>query len=288
MDPQNSDRHEITDSVILRFKSRTSIPVEADCICPDNFIDRTHEDIAALPVFYGRRKRHLGDLFSVQGEKSDRIIIEGETDHLKKVGYGMTRGTVVIRGNIGPHTGAHMSGGEILVEGDAADKAGVNMRGGRLWIKGNAGHLLGAAEPGEKRGVNRGLIVVEGNAGSEAGALMRRGLIVIMGDAGDFAGARMIAGSVFVFGRLGKRAGAGMKRGSIVAFDAWEPLLPTYYFETVYQPVFIRIYLKRLREWGLPVNPELAQGMFRRYSGDINVLGKGEILIRDKHECKSL
>ncbi len=288
MTPHNTDQDQTTGAVTLRLKSRTHIPIEADAICPDSFIDRTRDDIAALPVYYGRRKQNLGDLFSVQGEKSDRIIIEGELDHVKKVGYGMTQGTVVIRGNIGQHTGAHMRGGEILVQGDAADKAGINMSGGRLWIKGNAGHLLGAAEPGDKRGVNRGLIVVEGNAGSEAGALMRRGLIVIMGDAGEFTGARMIAGSIFVFGHLGKRAGAGMKRGSIVAFGTCEPLLPTYYYETVYQPVFLRIYLNRLQEWGVPVSPEWAHGVYRRYSGDINMFGKGEILIRDEHECKSL
>jgi len=33
----------------------------------------------------------------------------------------------------------------------------------------------------------QGVIIVEGNAGNEVGAVMRRGLIVVMGDAGDFA-----------------------------------------------------------------------------------------------------
>ena len=272
------------DVIILLPKEPLTIPIEADSVSPDVFVDRTRKDIITLPVYFGRRKVSIGDLFHVHGEKSDRIIIEGDLEHVKKIGYGMTRGKILVRGNIGQHTGAHMRGGEIVVEGDAGDKTGMNMNGGRIWIKGNAGHQLGAAYPGEKLGVNRGVIIVEGNAGSETGALMRRGLIVILGDTGDFAGARMIAGSLFVFGHLGKRAGAGMKRGSIVAMGTGEPLLPTYRFESVCEPVFVEIFCGYLRQWGVPIAPEVRQGSFRRYSGDINTIGKGEILIHDQHE----
>lgn len=272
------------DVIILLPKKPLTIPIEADSISPDLFAERTREDINALPVYFGRRKVSIGDLFQVHGEKSDQIIIEGDLGHVKKIGYGMTRGKIVVRGNIGQHTGAYMRGGEIVVDGNAGDKTGMHMKGGRIWIKGNTGHQLGAAYPGEKQGVNRGVIIVEGNAGSETGAFMRRGLIVILGDAGDFAGARMIAGTLFVFGHLGKRAGAGMKRGSIVAMGTSEPLLPTYLFECVCQPVFLKIFRRYFRQWGVPVDPEMFQRAFRRYSGDINTIGKGEILIHDQHE----
>ncbi|MBS3905638.1 MAG: formylmethanofuran dehydrogenase subunit C [Syntrophaceae bacterium] len=281
---QNRNGDKEASPITLRLKEPTSIPIEADTVSPDHFIGRSLKDIAALPVYFGRRKRNLGDVFHIEGEESDQVIVEGDLAHVKKIGYGMTRGRIVIRGNVGQHTGACMRGGEIIVEGHVADRAGIHMEGGRLWIKGNAGHLLGAAYPGERRGVNRGVIIVEGNVGSETGAFMRRGLIVVMGDTGEFVGARMIAGSVFVFGHLGKRAGAGMKRGSIVAFGACEPLLPTYRFESVFQPVFIRVFVNRLRQWGLPVNIERTEGLFRRYSGDITALGKGEILIYDSNE----
>ena len=83
----------------------------------------------------------------------------------------------------------------------------------------------------------------------------------------------MIAGSIFVFGHLGKRAGAGMKRGSIVALGTCEPLLPTYRFELIFQPVFLTIFFNRLRKWGLAVDPKMGAGLFRRYTGDINSLG---------------
>ena len=268
--------------VSLRLKEPTTIPIEADSICPDHFVGCGQAEIEALPAFYGRRKVTLGDLFDVEGEKSDTIVLQGDLRHVKKIGQRMTRGHITVRGDVGMHLGAYMRGGEIVVEGNAGDWAGAHMQGGRLWIKGSAGHLLGAAYRGEKRGVNRGIIVVEGNAGREVGAQMRRGLIVILGDAGDFAGAKMIAGSIFVFGRLGARAGAGMKRGTIVALGDHAELLPTYRYECRFQPVFLRYYLLRLREWGLPIHDEYVEGSYHRYHGDLTALGKGEILIYDQ------
>ena len=269
-------------AVTLRLKESTTIPIEADSICPDRFVGRSQAEIEALPAFYGRRKVTLGDLFAVEGEDSDNLIVEGDLRHVKKIGQRMTRGRITVRGDVGMHLGAYMSGGEIMVEGNAGDWAGAHMQGGRIWIKGNAGHLLGAAYRGEKRGVNRGVIVVEGNAGREIGAQMRRGLIVVLGDVGEFAGAKMIAGTVFVFGRLGARAGAGMKRGTIVALGDHAELLPTYRYECRFQPVFLRYYLLRLREWGLPIHDEYVEGFYRRYHGDLTALGKGEILIYDQ------
>jgi formylmethanofuran dehydrogenase subunit C len=284
--------------ILLRLKDRlpesssasASIPIEADCICPDLFAGRSLEEIKSLPVFYGRRKMALSDLFAVEsvGQGGDssppHIIVQGDLAHVKKIGHRMTQGRITVRGTAGLHLGAFMSGGEIVVEGNAGDWAGAHMQGGRIWIKGNAGHLLGAAYRGEKSGVNRGEIIVEGNAGREVGAQMRRGLIVVMGDAGDFSGARMVAGSLFVFGCLGARAGAGMKRGTIVACGDHGDLLPTFRYACRYQPVFLRQYLLRLRAWGLPIGDEYLEGSYQRYHGDFSTLGKGEILIYDQRK----
>jgi len=272
------------DIVTLRLKEPGNIPVEADSICPDLFVDRNLAEIKALKAFYGRRKVTLGDLFIVEGERSDRIQIEGDLQHVKKIGMHMSQGRIIVRGDVGPHLGAHMKGGEIFIQGNASDWVGAQMRGGRIWIKGNAGHHLGAAYPGEQKGVNRGVIIVEGNAGREVGARARRVLIVVRGSVGDFAGANMIAGLIIVFGQLGRRAGAGNKRGSIVVFGGPPEILPTYRYECTLPPVFLRVYLQRLGEWGFPVSVELADGIFRRYSGDLTSVGKGEILVYVKPE----
>lgn len=269
-------------AVTLRLRKPTTIPIEADSICPDHLANRSRGEIEDLPVFYGRRKMKLGELFEVEGENSDNIVLQGDLRQVKKIGQRMTRGRITVQGNVGMHLGAYMRGGEIMIEGDAGDWAGAHMQGGRIWIRGNAGHLLGAAYRGEKRGVNRGVIVVEGNAGREVGAQMRRGLIVVLGDVGEFAGTKMIAGTILVSGRLGARAGAGMKRGTIVAFSEHAELLPTFRYECRFQPVFLRYYLLRLREWGMTVGDEYVNGFYRRYHGDITALGKGEILIYDQ------
>ena len=269
------------EGVTLHLKAPITLPVEAESICPDCFADCQQSEIRALPIFCGRRRRMLGDLFSVSGEASDQVTVEGDLTHFKRIGQGMSRGRLTLRGNGGMHLGAYMKGGEICVEGNTQDWAGAHMTGGMIRIRGNAGHFTGAAYPGEIRGVNRGVILVHGGVGNEAGARMRRGLIVVAGNSGECIGAGMIAGSVFVFGKMGARAGAGNKRGAIVALGETAPLLPTYQYQCRTQFGFLGVYLRQIRDWGIGVSDELLNGYFRRFSGDMTALNKGEILIYD-------
>lgn len=269
--------------ITLVLKRPSSIPIEADSICPDLFVGRSQAEIEALPVFYGRRRVTLGDLFRVEGEKSDYIAVRGHLQHVKRIGQGMSRGRITVHSDVGMHLGAKMRGGEIIVHGNVDAWAGTHMSGGVIQVHGDAGPMLGAAYSGERRGMCGGMILVEGNAGPRAGERMRRGLIAIQGSVGEFAGARMIAGSLVVFGTLGARAGAGMKRGTIVALGGIaDGLLPVFRYACSYRPAFLRIYLHRLHEWGFPVTLEQIDGVFHRYAGDITTLGKGEILIYDQ------
>lgn len=267
--------------ITLTLQVQPAAPLEADSITPDHFVGKTAAEIAGLPVFAGNESARLGDFFVVAGDGADEIIVEGDLSRVKHIGAGMSQGRITIHGDVGMHLGAGMRGGEIIAHGNAGDWAGGEMTGGLIRIKGNAGHGLGGAYRGSRRGMNRGLIIVEGNAGNEVGATMRRGLIVVLGDVGDFAGAFTTAGSIIVFGRLGARPGAGMKRGTIVTFHPPE-LLPTFRFDCVYQPGFLRLILQSLRGHGVTVKDEHLAGYYRRYSGDLNALGKGEILIYDQ------
>ncbi len=278
-------RNQVSAKITLRLKEPSSIPIEADSICPDRFLGHSQAEIEVLPVLYGRRKVTLGDLFTVtvKGEDSDSITVVGELQHVKRIGQGMSQGRITVHGNIGMHLGAKMRGGEIIVHGNVDAWAGAHMSSGVIRVHGNAGPMLGAAYPGEKHGMRGGVILVDGDAGPRAGERMRRGLIAVRGNLGEFAGARMIAGSLFVFGTLRARAGAGMKRGTIVALGGLEDgLLPTFRYACSYRPTFLRFYLLRLREWGLPVTEEQVEGVFRRYTGDVTTLGKGEILVYDQ------
>lgn len=264
----------------LTYQSSTTIPVEAECLVPEQLAGKSAAEIAALPVQHGNTAVPLGEFFRVEGDAGDeQIVIEGDCSRVKWIGSGMTRGRITIHGAVGMHLGAEMKGGVIEVHGPAGDWVGAEMRGGRIHVHGDAGHLVGAAYRGSRAGMRGGVILIDGKAGNEVGSVLRRGLIVIGGESGDFPGVSMIAGTLILLGRPGLRLGAGMKRGSIVVFQEPPQLLPTFRFDCVYQPVFLNLYLRQLQEWGLAVRPEWLAGFYRRYSGDLVGLGKGEVLV---------
>jgi formylmethanofuran dehydrogenase subunit C len=265
--------------LLLKYKSATTVPVEAECITPDNLAGKTASAIAALQVQHGNAPAPLGDFFTVEGDAGDRaIVIEGDCGRVKWLGAGMTTGRITIHGNAGMHLGAEMRGGEIHLHGNAGDWVGGEMRGGHIHVRGNAGHLVGAGYRGSNVGMRGGVILIDGKAGNEIGSVMRRGLIAVGGDTGDFPGVSMIAGSLFLFGQPGVRLGAGMKRGTIAVFAGPPQLLPTFRFDCVYRPVFLAMYLRHLRRWGFPVADDHLRGSYRRFSGDLVALGKGEVL----------
>lgn len=265
--------------LLLKYKGATTIPVEAEVITPDQLAGKSAVDIARLPLQHGNAEAPLGDFFTIEGDASDRdIVIEGDCSRVKMLGAGMNSGCLRIRGNVGMHLGAEMRGGEIHLHGNAGDWVGAEMRGGRIHVHGNAGHLVGAGYRGSRLGMRGGVILVEGSAGNEIGSTMRRGLIAIGGEAGDFAGVSLIAGSLFLFGPPGIRPGAGMKRGTIAVYAEQAQLLPTFRFDCVYRPVFLDLYLRQLIGWGFRHAEQFLRGYYRRLSGDLVALGKGEVL----------
>jgi formylmethanofuran dehydrogenase subunit C len=265
----------------LTYQSDTTIPVEAECITPDNLAGKSLAEIAALPVQHGNAAVPLGEFFQVEGDAGDRdILVEGDCSRVKLIGADMASGRITVRGNVGMHLGAEMTGGEIVVHGRAGDWVGAEMRGGRIHVHGDAGHLVGAAYRGGRFGMRGGAILIDGKAGNEIGGTMRRGLIAVGGDVGDFAGVSLIAGTVLLFGQPGVRLGAGMKRGSVVLFGAEPALLPTFRYDCTYRPVFLELYLRQLRAWGFGPAALFVGGLYRRFSGDLVALGKGEVLLR--------
>jgi formylmethanofuran dehydrogenase subunit C len=264
----------------LTLRVQPQAPLEAEAITPDNFLGKSAAEIARLAVTHGNEPALLGDFFEVEGDGAADVILNGDLGRVKNVAAGMTQGKVTIHGDVGMHLGARMHGGGIDAYGNTGDWAGAEMTGGRIHVRGDSGHGLGGAYRGSRRGMNRGLIIVEGNAGNEVGAAMRRGLIVVTGNVGDFAGAFMTAGSI-IAGKLGIRAGAGLLRGTIVTFQTPE-LLPTYRYDCCYQPGFLRMIFQDLEGYGLSIPEDYAAGFYRRYSGDFNRLGKGEVLVYDQ------
>jgi formylmethanofuran dehydrogenase subunit C len=250
-------------TLTLTLREQPDVPLEADVLTPDQLTG----DIAALPLWHGKERTRVGEFFEVSGSGDD-VRVEGDLSRVRYVGTGMTAGRLTVAGDVGSHAGAGMRGGELRIEGDAGDRAGAAMLGGTLVVGGDAGAHAGA-------GMRGGEIVVHGDAGAQAGTRLRRGLIAVGGRAGEAAGLRMLAGTIVALGGVGPHAGAGMRRGSIVTSSA-EPL-STFTFSCFYRPAYLRLYLRRLRALGLPV--EQLDGRYARWCGDGLELRRGEILI---------
>jgi formylmethanofuran dehydrogenase subunit C len=201
----------------------------------------------------------VGDLFDVSGTPSGRIRFQGDLRGADRIGAGLSEGTVVVESGVG-------------------HEAGVGMSGGVLDVQGGAGDRTGGAEPDARRGMTGGELLVRGSVGSEPGIRMRRGLLVVTGNIAARAGPAMIAGTLLVFGNAGRSPGIGCKRGSIVALGRID-IPATYRYACTYQPDHLRLTLLRLRDrHGLKVLKRHLTGFYRRYSGDLGDLGRGEIL----------
>lgn len=218
------------------------------------------QTLAERSVYLERDGRvALGDLFDITGEPNGWIRFRGDLTSADRLGAGMAGGRVSVEGSVGAEAGLAMSGGALVIEGDAGPRAG-------------------AAPLGQKRGMTGGELIIRGAAGPEAGAGMRRGVLVIEHTAGERAGLGMIAGNIILFGTAGMNTGLWSKRGSVVALGKITPPA-TYAYACTYHPVHLRLLFTRLQTvYGLKVRRRHMTGLYRRFSGDLSEIGKGEIL----------
>ncbi|MBA4189652.1 MAG: formylmethanofuran dehydrogenase subunit C [Planctomycetaceae bacterium] len=262
----------------LTLKELTTVPLEAEALCPDMLAGLSLEAIRALPVLLGKRSLRLDDFFSIEGEGGEDIEIRGDLVKVKWIGRGMTRGRIRVVGNAGMHLGAYMKGGSIEVTGNATDWVGGEMSGGSIHIAGNAGGQLGCAYRGSMSGMSGGTILVEGSAGIELGMRMKRGLIAVRGPVRDFAGLQMKGGTIVLMSGAELRTGAWMIRGTIISMKPLR-LLPTFSHACDYNPMFLGVYSKHLAKLGFSIPHDVHDGTYRRYTGDAAVPGKGELLV---------
>jgi formylmethanofuran dehydrogenase subunit C len=276
--------------IVLTPKKSSMIPVEAEIISPNILAGKTMDEIKKLNLHVGNTKQALSKWFNIEGNvaktpSEQQITIAGNVPHVKYIGTKMTTGKIVVKGDVGMHTGAQMSGGEILIKGNVDDWAGAEMKGGFLKIKGDSGHLLGAAYRGSNDGMMGGCIHVIGNVGTEAASFMRRGMIVIEGNTGPFMGVHMNGGEIIIFGQTGRRVGAQAKGngGFIACLGGMESMLPTYRYETTYEPMFMKLYLLQLKnKLGIDKAAKYYKTPMKRYRGDLAIGGNAEIFIADQ------
>ena len=266
----------------LILKAKSAVPLEVEGITPDVVRGKTLAEIEKLEMFQGNLRLPLAEFFTISGDAADGVMVwEGDLAGVHWIGAKMTSGKIVIEGNGGRHIGSEMRGGEIHVLGNAGDWVGGEMHGGFIHVRGRAGHLVGAAYRGSAKGMTKGTILINGDAGNEIGHTMRRGLIAVGGNIGDLAGFNMLAGTILLFGKSGIRHGAGMKRGTIGLFGPkLPPMLPTFRHSCRCQPDVLPLLFRELRQREFSVADELFTSSYDLYNGDLIEGGRGEILMR--------
>ncbi len=262
----------------LRLKRAPAVPLEAEVLSPDILASLSHSEILSLTIFHGRRRCRLGDFFDLQGEKSEHLRIQGQLKKVRRIGQGMSHGSIHIDGDVGMHLGAGMKGGAIHVSGNAGDWVGAEMRNGAIHIQGNAGDRVGASYRGSSTGMKNGLISVGGSAGLEVGLKMRRGTIVVQGRAGEFAGLQMKGGTIVLARGAGDRVGAWIRRGTIISFSPLN-LLATFDSCGDFSTAFLGVFERYLLGQNIQLPAPFSESKVTRHVGDKTVAGQGEILV---------
>jgi formylmethanofuran dehydrogenase subunit C len=262
----------------FHLKQQPAVPLEAEVLCPDTVAGLSHADVCALVVYHGKRQVPLSEFFDIEGDGSEDLVIHGDLNKVRWIGRGMSKGSVTVHGKVGMHLGAHMTGGRIEVHGDASDWIGAEMKNGFIHVHGNAGGQIGAAYRGSLAGMKNGMIIVDGSAGLEVGMRMRRGTIVLGGPAKDFTGLQMKGGTIILQDGAEIRTGAWMNRGTIISMKPLQ-MMPTFAYANDFNPTFINVYSRQLKQYGINLPAAISEGTYQRYSGDLSVPGKGEILV---------
>ncbi|WP_321897977.1 formylmethanofuran dehydrogenase subunit C [Paraburkholderia heleia] len=276
----------------LRVKTAPGVRVDAGALLPVPLATLSVGEIERLALPAGNARCVVGDMFAVSraasaGANDDdaTLVIDGDAPWLDHVGAHMTHGHLIVHGSTGEASGFRMAGGTLQIDGDAGHFTACEMRGGRLTVRGHSGDFAAGARAGEMEGMTGGTLTIYGNTGARLADRMRRGLVLVGGDAGEFAASRLVAGTVAVAGRLGAHYAYGMRRGTLLLAQRPERLPPTFKEGGRGFDVFWTLLVRSLAseasetapfsQWRATRPPALPM----RYTGDLAVDGRGEILL---------
>lgn len=143
----------------------------------------------------------------------DVTVLNPGSKHCLGVGI-LQRCRIRFEGSLGYFGLGMIDGPEVLVNGRVGWSVCENMMSGVVVIEKNAGSLAGAAlrggdlvikgSVGARTGIDQkgGTIIVGGDAGAMTGFMMQRGRIIICGDAGPHLGDSMYDGTIYVAGQV--------------------------------------------------------------------------------------
>jgi glutamate synthase domain-containing protein 3 len=143
----------------------------------------------------------------------DVTVLNPSARHSLGVGILM-RCRITFEGSLGYFGCGLIDGPEVQINGRVGWSVAENMMSGVVVIESNAGSLAGAAlrggdlvvkgQVGARTGIDQkgGTIVVMGSAGSMTGFMMQRGRQIICGDVGPGLGDSMYDGTIYVAGKV--------------------------------------------------------------------------------------
>lgn len=266
----------------LNFHLPNIPALDVSKLLPEIILKQPLNELLNLELTYGNQYILLKDSCKITEDPNspDVVAFSGHTNKLNYIASKMRTGNIIVNGDTGDWVGTEMSGGELIINGNARDSLGVAMKGGMIKVSGYAGDQVGAGYFGKPLGMEGGTILIRGNVGCSVGSHMRRGMIVIGGNTGRFTGEGMRAGTIIVAGNLGYGAGLGMRRGSIVA-KTYSRILPCFRRVGRIDPIWLKIYNQYLQTWEKDFSLKWLSESFIKFSGDQNVLVRGELLVHD-------
>jgi len=265
----------------LRVKHAPGFRVDAARLLPAALAALSVGEIERIVLPAGNETCAVGDLFDVSrvdGETA-ALVLDGDVPWLDRLGAHMAQGRLDIHGSAGDYAGQRMTAGELRIDAHAGHFTGCQMSGGRLTVSGNSGDFAAGALPGDMEGMTGGTLTIHGNAGERLGDRMRRGLVLVGGDAGDYAASRLVAGTIGIAGKLGRHFGYGMRRGTLLVMQAPARLPPTFTEGGRGFDVFWALLARSLAAEIAPFSALAAPAAPQRYTGDLAVDGRGEVLI---------
>ncbi|MFL9891084.1 formylmethanofuran dehydrogenase subunit C [Paraburkholderia sp. RL17-381-BIF-C] len=273
----------------LRVKTAPGFRVDASALQPASLAAMSVAQIERLALPAGNDRCIVGDIFDVSRHEAATepaaphagamLVIENAAPWLDRIGARMADGHIVVHGSTGDFSGFQMAGGTLQIHGDAGHFTACEMRGGRLTVTGHSGDFAAGALAGDMEGMTGGTLTIHGNAGARLADRMRRGLVLVGGNAGDFAASRLVAGTIGIAGQLGAHYAYGMRRGTLVLAQRPTRLPPTFTGGGRGFDVFWALLVRSLADEIAPFSQWRTASLPARYTGDLAVDGRGEILV---------
>lgn len=246
----------------------------------NKLLDKSVAEIAALTLQNGNEKVRVDTLFDISGDDCQQIIIRNCSDKIDYIGKQLSEGTITIEGDVGAYLAIAMTGGSITVHGNSGIFTACELLDGYVQVNGNAGDFVGAALPGNKKGLQGGMVLIKGNVGARAGDHMRRGTLLVEGNAGDYLGSRMTAGTIAVMGTVGSYIGYAMHRGTLLLWQ--QPKIPANFKDCgSHTLAFLPLLFTSFKHLDSKFSGRFVSfNRVHKWGGDISEMGLGEILLK--------